>query len=154
MRLNAFTDVCLRVLMTLARADGGQRTSQAIADEIRVPYNHVIKAVSELRRRGAIDVARGRHGGARITEAGLDQRVGELVRDLGMREEILDCEGHESGVPCPFAGECRLRAALARAKEAFLAELDALTIRDLVPPSGVGPVLLGLPRVEAHVPEG
>jgi len=150
MKLNAFTDVCLRVLMVLARAEGGQRTSQAIADEIHVPYNHVIKAVSELRRRGAIEVTRGRLGGARIAEAGLEQRVGELVRGLGMREEIIDCEGHESGVPCPFAADCRLRAALARAREAFLAELDTLTVRDLVATPGAGPVMLGLPRRGSH----
>lgn len=153
MKLNAFTDVSLRVLMVLARAEGRQLTSQRIADEIHVPYNHVIKAVAELRRRGTIQVARGRLGGARITEAGLDQRVGELVRDLSPRAEVLDCAGHETGVPCPFAADCRLREALARAREAFMAELDLLTVRDLVRPGGAGatgPVSLGLPAMGSH----
>ncbi|MGC5049244.1 Rrf2 family transcriptional regulator [Micrococcus porci] len=63
MKLNAFTDICLRVLMTLGRDAGAKMTSQEIADRIGVPYNHVVKAVGELRRRGLVDVARGRAGG-------------------------------------------------------------------------------------------
>lgn len=148
MKLNAYTDVCLRVLMTLADAEGERLTSHQIADRIHVPYNHVIKAVAELRRRGTVEVARGRLGGATIVEAGLDQRVGELVRALAGRDEMLDCTGRESGVACPFAGDCRLRGALHRAREAFFAELDTVRVRDLVTagPAG-GTVLLGLPEL-------
>lgn len=148
MKLNAYTDVCLRVLMTLAGDEGERLTSQQIADRIQVPYNHVIKAVAELRRRGAIDVARGRLGGATIAEAGLELRVGALVRDLAGRDEVVDCTGRESGVACPLAGDCRLRGALHRAREAFLAELDAVRVRDLVAAGpAAGPVLLGLPEI-------
>ncbi|MCT1812644.1 Rrf2 family transcriptional regulator [Micrococcus luteus] len=148
MKLSAYTDVCLRVLMTLAAAEGERLTSQQIADRIQVPYNHVIKAVAELRRRGTIEVLRGRHGGAMIAAAGLDQRVGELVRSLSSRDEVIDCAGRDSGVACPYVGDCRLRGALHRAREAFLAELDTVRIRDLVSAGPVGgPVLLGLPEI-------
>ena len=37
MKLTAFTDVCLRVLMTLGRDAGAKMTSQEIADRIGVP---------------------------------------------------------------------------------------------------------------------
>ena len=104
--------------------------------------------VAELRRRGTIEVLRGRHGGAMIAAAGLDQRVGELVRSLSSRDEVIDCAGRDSGVACPYAGDCRLRGALHRAREAFLAELDTVRIRDLVSAGPVGgPVLLGLPEI-------
>ncbi|MDO5634414.1 MAG: Rrf2 family transcriptional regulator [Micrococcus sp.] len=151
MKLNAFTDVCLRILMTLGRDPERKLTSQDIADEIAVPYNHVIKAVGELRRRGALTVTRGRTGGARITDHGLHLRVGGLVRDLSTRDEVIDCEGKESGTPCPLVGNCALRGALARAREAFLAELDAITLAELLPPlsEATGPVSLGLPPVGA-----
>lgn len=143
MKLNAFTDVCLRVLMTLGRDAGTKLTTQQIADRIAVPYNHVVKAVGELRRRGLVDVARGRAGGAVITEAGLDQRVGQLVRELSTRPEMVDCRGLESGTPCPLLGACRLRSSLARAREAFFAELDRERVRDLTGPATA--TLLGLP---------
>lgn len=145
MKLNAFTDVCLRVLMDLARRPDERATGQRIAEEIAVPYNHVSKAIVELRRRGAVDVARGRYGGAQITPAGLDLSVGSLVRELAPRDEVIDCAGHESGTPCPLAGACRLRAALHRAREAFLAELEPVTVRSLVA-TGI-PVALGLPAL-------
>lgn len=153
MKLNAYTDVCLRVLMSLARGGGGRRmTSQQVADSIDVPYNHVIKAVSELRRRELIHVTRGRLGGAVITEAGLDLRVGALVRDLSTRPEVIDCDGLESGHPCPLAAACSLRGALARAREAFLAELDGVRIRDLVPGAEVALGLPAMPTEGAEVP--
>ena len=144
MRLTAFTDVCLRVLMHLAARDGERMTAQQLAEEIGVPYHHVTKAVVELRSRGALDVARGRTGGACITEAGLDASVGALVRSLTPRTEMVDCDGTESGTPCPLRGQCRLRTALARAREAFFASLDPLRVRDLIP-GGAGPAFLGLP---------
>ena len=79
--------------------------------------------------------------------------MGELVRSLSSRDEVIDCAGHETGVPCPFAADCRLREALARAREAFMAELDLLTVRDLVRPGragATGPVSLGLPAMGSH----
>ena len=84
MKLSAYTDVCLRVLMTLAAAEGERLTSQQIADRIQVPYNHVIKAVAELRRRGTIEVLRGRHGGAMIAAAGLVAWTGSAWPDLAV----------------------------------------------------------------------
>lgn len=146
MKLNAFTDVALRVLLTFGRDPERKLTTQEVADRVGVPYNHVVKAVGELRRRGLLDVTRGRTGGARITEAGLDQRVGELVRALSSRPEVVDCDGIESGVPCPLRAACGLRGALARAREAFFAELDRHAVRDLARAPRAGLALLGLPE--------
>ena len=149
MKLNAFTDVCLRVLMTLGQDAGTKLTTQQIADRIAVPYNHVVKAVGELRRRGLVDVARGRTGGAVITEAGLDQRIGRLVHELNTRPEMVDCTGLESGVPCPLRDGCGLRLALARARDAFYAELDQYRVRDL---TAHNETFLGLPAVGRPAP--
>ena len=42
MKLSTYTDVCLRVLMTLAAAEGERVTSQQIADRIQaVSYTHL-----------------------------------------------------------------------------------------------------------------
>ncbi|PRC62843.1 transcriptional regulator, partial [Mycobacterium sp. ITM-2017-0098] len=50
------------------------------------------------------------------------------VRELEGDREVIDCEG---GSPCPLVAGCRLRRALAKAKEAFYAELDQYTVADL-----------------------
>lgn len=141
MKLNAFGDVCLRTLMLLGARPDRQMTGRDIADAVGTPYNHVSKAILELKRRGALDVTRGRNGGARITEAGLALSIGQLLRDLDPQADIVDCTGQDSptGRACPLLEGCRLRRSLARAREAFYAELDGTTVADLTGP-GPGPV--------------
>lgn len=142
-KLNAFGDVCLRTLMILGAQPGRQMTGRQIAEAVGIPYNHVSKAVLELKNRGALDVSRGRSGGARITTAGLAVSVGRLLRELDTHPDVVDCTGElTGGPPCPLLDGCRLRQALARAREAFYAELDDLTIDQLTGPQS--PVLLSL----------
>lgn len=129
-KLSAFADVCLRTLMFLGSRRDQLVTTKEIAEKIGVPYNHVAKAVVELRKRGALDVSRGRYGGSRITDLGLGLRVGALMRDLDVREDVVDCVS-EAGIPCPLIAACTLRSALRRAREAFYAELDLLSVEDL-----------------------
>lgn len=142
MRLSAYTDVCLRTLMVLG-ARGAQRlTSREISELIDVPYNHVTKAVLELGNLGALDVTRGRYGGASITETGLQMRLGELLRTLDWREDVVDCTSHDGTHDCPMSGGCRLRSALRQARDAFYSSLDELTVAEVVDSS---PSLTRLP---------
>lgn len=133
MKLNAFGDVCLRTLMLLGAQPDRQMTGREIATSVGIPYNHVSKAVLELKHRGALEVTRGRHGGARITPAGLELSVGRLLRDLDTQPDVVDCTGAvtDGGRPCPLLDGCKLRHALARAREAFYAELDGTTVAQL-----------------------
>ncbi|MFI8411640.1 RrF2 family transcriptional regulator [Paeniglutamicibacter gangotriensis] len=143
-KLSAFADVCLRTLMFLGSRRDQQVTTKDIAEQIGVPYNHVAKAIVELRNRGALDVARGRYGGSQITGAGLQLRVGTLMRDLDVREDVVDCVS-DAGVPCPLLAACALRSALRRAREAFYAELDLLSVEDLT--TGSARTLLPFPTI-------
>ncbi|MFE6966306.1 RrF2 family transcriptional regulator [Agromyces sp. NPDC057679] len=140
MKINGFADVCLRTLMLLGAQQGEQLTSREISERIGVPYHHVSKAVLELRRRGALEVARGRMGGARITEAGLALSVGALLRSLDGHQDPVDCITSD-GASCPLIAGCRLRSALHRAREAFYATLDGLTVESLT----ASPSLVSLP---------
>jgi Rrf2 family nitric oxide-sensitive transcriptional repressor len=75
MKINAFADVSLRALMVLAAApEADLLTTQAVADAVGTPYNHVSKAMAKLRMLGLIDVERGRNGGSRLSAAG-DSRL-------------------------------------------------------------------------------
>ncbi|MHA7155728.1 RrF2 family transcriptional regulator [Arthrobacter sp. TMN-50] len=133
MRINAFSDVCLRVLMILASAPhDGLQTSRVIAAEIAIPYNHVSKAVIRLRDHGLVDVVRGRSGGLRISDEGKRVTVGALLRSLDTRNDVADCRTPKGD--CPLLAGCGLRIALARARDAFYAELDGVVIADLAGP--------------------
>ncbi|RFU37985.1 Rrf2 family transcriptional regulator [Actinomadura logoneensis] len=140
MRLTKATDLALRVVMSLAAIDPEPSTARRIAEEMRVPYNHLAKVVARLQRLGVVETRRGRGGGLSLTDAGRTASVGRLVRELEGARDVVECEGD---VPCPLRQACRLRSALRRAQEAFFASLDEVTLADLVA-SPTGPVLLGL----------
>ncbi|MET4096445.1 Rrf2 family transcriptional regulator [Arthrobacter sp. UYCu712] len=139
MKINAFADVSLRALMVLAAAPGGGlMTTQSVADAVRTPYNHVSKAMTKLRALGLIDVERGRHGGARLSSAGRVATVGQLLRQLDTRTDPADCVAATG--TCPLINECRLRRALARAREAFYRELDDVVVASLPTSRQMDPV--------------
>lgn len=143
MRINAFSDVCLRVMMLTAAAPEGELlTSRVISESVGTPYNHVSKAIIRLRDLGLVDVVRGRFGGVRISADGRTASVGWLLRRLDTRTDLVDCESPHGD--CPLIGGCSLRFALRRAREAFYSELDGTIIATLIPPAKTGPVALTL----------
>jgi Rrf2 family transcriptional regulator, nitric oxide-sensitive transcriptional repressor len=142
-RINAFSDVCLRALMLLCAAPEGELfTTQAIADGVGTPYNHVSKAVLKLRSLGLVEAMRGRGGGVRISTAGRRVTVGALLRELDSREDLVDCESPNGD--CPLNNGCGLRGALRRAREAFYRELDDIVISSLPHESQMDPVFVTL----------
>jgi len=130
MRIAAKADVGLRVLMVLAAEPGTRRAAPELASLVATPVNHVSKVVTELGQAGWVEVTRGRAGGALITQAGLDVSVGRVLSALDPREDVAECSGGASG-DCPLLGGCRLRSALQRAREAFYAALDDVSVASL-----------------------
>src|SRR5680860_287321 len=123
MRINAFSDVCLRIIMLLsATPESELETTRAIARRVDTPYNHVSKAIIRLRELGLIESVRGRAGGVRISDAGRRATVGWVLRQLDTRADLADCETTD-GV-CPLIDGCGLRVALRNAREAFYSALD------------------------------
>lgn len=142
MRLTAFTDISLRIVMRLAVERGDElMTTRAISDVLAVPYTHAAKAVARLSEMGLVEARRGRGGGLQLTERGRGASVGSVVRGLEGDGEVVGCE--DALMPCPLRAACRLRAALREAQEAFYASLDEITIASLVA-APAGPVLLSL----------
>ena len=118
MRINAFSDVCLRSLMVLAAApEGGLLRTRTIAEAVGTPYNHVSKAILKLHNLGLVEAVRGRSGGVQISASGRAVTVGQVLRTLDDREDMADC--HASGRDCPLHVQCGLQGALSRAGEAF-----------------------------------
>ncbi len=130
MQLTRFTDLGLRAMMLLAagEADDQRVTTGSIAAGANASENHIAKAVSRLADLGMVHARRGRTGGLALTEEGRRASVGWLVRRLEGDREVIECGGEN---PCPLIPACRLRRALADAKEAFYRELDLYTVSDL-----------------------
>lgn len=130
MQLTRFTDLGLRAMMLLAAGESDERriTTGMIAAGAGASEHHVAKAVSRLVDLGMVHARRGRVGGLELTEAGRSASVGWLVRQLEGDREVVECGGDN---PCPLIAACRLRRALADAKEAFYRELDRHTVLEL-----------------------
>ncbi|HQW07738.1 MAG TPA: Rrf2 family transcriptional regulator [Steroidobacteraceae bacterium] len=137
MRLAAFTDYGLRVLMRLAAAPDESLTTFRIAEEFHIPYNHLAKVVQDLARGGFVTTQRGAGGGMRLARAADRIRLGEVVRYLEQRYALVECFRSDGG-NCLLTPGCRLKSRLAQASEAFIADLDRSSVADCAFP-GPGP---------------
>ena len=130
MRLTAFTDYSLRVLIHVATAPEGRTTIAEIARAFGISENHLVKVVHLLGREGFLVNTRGRGGGLRLARAPRFINVGAVVRATEGGDVPAECFGDESR--CAIARVCRLAGVLAQAVDAFYAVLDGHTLEDLV----------------------
>ena len=142
MRLTAFSDVSLRVLMLLSGLEGEQISTQKIAEGIGTPYNHVAKSVAFLANLGLVESTRGRTGGVRLSEAGARATVGQVLRASEGDIPMVECEGGAND--CPMRHACSLKKILANAREEFFKVLDPVVISELPNEKQMGPVFLEL----------
>ena len=133
MRLTAFTDFGLRVLMRLAGSPDRVVTTEALARELAVSRHHLTKVVRALAAAGYVSTTRGAGGGFRLACPARAITVGAVVRQLEGHRALVECF-REDGGACSLVPCCRLRGHLARAREAFVAELEQVTIADCASP--------------------
>jgi len=131
MRLTAFTDYSLRVLIHVATAPGGRTTIAEVASAYGISESHLVKIVHVLGRGGVLETARGRGGGIALALPSDAINVGAVVR---VTEGIdLPAECFDPGKnACVISRVCRLSGVLQEAMRAFYAVLDGYTVADLV----------------------
>lgn len=131
MRLTSFTDYGLRVLMRLAGETDRAFTTAELADEFRVSRNHLAKVISTLAGAGYLETRRGGGGGARLARPASDIRLGDVVAVLEADQALVECFAPGNNA-CTLIPGCRLKARLAHAEAAFLADLNASTLADCI----------------------
>lgn len=133
MRLTAYTDYTLRVLMYLALKREARATVKEISDCYGISRNHLMKIVQDLSREGIVATARGKSGGIRLALPPEEIRIGAVIRRTEPDFRLVECFG--AGPPaCRLHGSCVLTTAIGEALEAFLEVLDGYTLADLVKP--------------------
>lgn len=146
MRLTAFTDYSLRLLMYLAVGRDRLVTIDEVAAAYGIAKNHLTKVVHLLGVAGDIETVRGKGGGIRLKKAPETINLGTLVRRTEPDLALVPC--FDRAELCPITEACVLQAALQEALAAFLAVLDRFTLADLIVPR---PALAGLLGVETRV---
>jgi len=131
MRLTRFSDIGLRVLIYLERAQdpSAARTHPVTVAEIgaqfEIPVNHLVKVVAELARIGWVKSTRGRNGGLRLAADPATLTIGQVLRKLeGDENDLADCEGTN----CALKMDCQLRGMLRAGMRAFYEAMDRYTL--------------------------
>jgi Rrf2 family transcriptional regulator, nitric oxide-sensitive transcriptional repressor len=130
MRLTLHTDYALRVLIHVAIADGTLITISDIAESFDISKQHLMKVANNLSQKGYLDAVRGRGGGIRLRRQPRDINIGQVVRDIERKLDVIGCL--ERRGYCPIQHVCVLRGALRDATEAFLVVLDTYSLADLI----------------------
>lgn len=131
MRLTAYTDYSLRVLMYLALNEERRPTIAEIAAAHGISRNHLMKVAYDLGQAGYVETVRGRNGGLRLGRAAEAIGLGEVVRLTEPDMDLAPCFAASTTV-CAVQPACRLRSVLALAVKAFLEVLDRHSLADLV----------------------
>lgn len=153
MRLTTYTDYTLRVLiyLTLKYRTGDKATIPEMAQAYGISRNHLMKIVHDLSQRGFIETIRGRSGGTVLARPPETISVGEIVRSAEEGFALVEChvEGQESN--CAVWQACNLKRGFRRALDAFMMELDKMTLADAVTSTTVASSLLGVSLTPARI---
>ena len=129
MHLTQQTNYALRILMYLAATKQPAKISD-IAERHAISRNHLVKIVHRLGLEGYVSTKQGRHGGIELAKPPANISVGEIVRLTEDHMFLVQCFGAQDN-SCKLKPICRLRKTFFRALDAFMRELDSVSIADI-----------------------
>ncbi|HAO80050.1 MAG TPA: BadM/Rrf2 family transcriptional regulator [Verrucomicrobia subdivision 3 bacterium] len=143
MKLSAYSDYAIRVLMQTALRSPQRLTVAEVALTFGISRHHLVKVVHDLSRSGYLVTQRGIGGGFTLARAPKNIRLGDIVRLGEESETVIDCFDGENHL-CRLLPVCRLKSVLDEAAAAFFAVMDRYTLADLVKQQSKMRAVLGL----------
>ncbi len=138
MRLTSYTNYALRILIYCALHPDTLVKVEDISTAHRISRSHLLKATRQLGQLGYLENVRGRSGGIRLGLPPGLIGIGEVVRHTEQQDAFVECFNPGTNT-CPLIGVCKLSLLFRTGLQAFFAELDKVTLADLITN---GPVLL------------
>ena len=132
MHLSRYTDYSLRTLIYLGLHQERVCTISEISDRYNISRNHLLKIVHRLGKAKLILTERGRNGSIRLARDPDHLHVGEVVR-LMEDMALVECFDEDKD-QCRISSACMLKGVLSRGLKAFLAELDQVTLFEILVP--------------------
>jgi Rrf2 family nitric oxide-sensitive transcriptional repressor len=133
MEVSLHSDYSFRVLIYLALQPESEGLSQikTIAETFAISEHHLIKVVQNLVKFGYVDSYRGRGGGIKLAMDPAKINLGQVFRRTEPNLKLLSCFD-PTNQECRIAGFCDLQGVFGAALQAFLRELDAVTLDDVI----------------------
>lgn len=129
MRLAERTDYTLRVML-LTAADPNRPSVAPMTVRLKVTAARVASVVQLRKVKGWFETRCGRGGGVGLAVEPSKLTMGDIVRAIEPDFQLVECSKEES--TCPLFPPCRLVGTFARARDAFVAERDAVTLTNLL----------------------
>ncbi len=131
MQLTRQCEYALRTMLELASHPLGEIiSSKTISERQDIPEDFLKKTVHLLAVNGLVNTVRGTQGGVRLAKNAAEIKVSDVVEAIEGPVAINPCLG--SGFACPNQSKCRISPVLAKAQQAFMAELRKNSLADLV----------------------
>lgn len=143
MKLSAYSDYAVRVLIQTALRSPQRVTVAEVAQTFGISRHHLVKVVHDLGRNGYLTTQRGIGGGFTLARAPETIRLGDIVRLCEETETVIDCRDG-GGQSCRLYPACHLKGVLDEAAAAFFAVLDRYTLADLAKQRSKMRVVLGI----------
>lgn len=135
MRLTTMTDFALRLLMYVGQRPERLCTIAEVARAHGISEAHLMKVTHALGRAGFLRTVRGKGGGMQLAIEPARINLGAVVRAIEPDFLLVECFDRDTS--CVLTGHCRLAGVISGALRAFLAELDACALSDLLAPHAV-----------------
>ena len=127
MRITSFTDYSLRTLMYLANLPADQLSSiKEVSAFYNISQNHMSKVIAQLAKCGYIHTIKGKGGGISLAISPDKIRIGRVIQQLENKLDGVDCLSSN----CPLRPGCKLKIALIKAVESYIATLNEYTLAD------------------------
>ncbi len=130
MKLTAYTNYALRILIYCALREPRLSSVPEIAEAYGISKAHLVKAAHQMVQIGYLTSVRGRSGGIRLAMAPEEIIVGQVVRHTEGDLDLVECFNPDINT-CPLMEVCELSQTMKRARDAFLDVLDQKTLADI-----------------------
>ena len=140
LKINRQTDYAVRVILSLAKREGGTRLSSAvIRREMQIPPAFMGRIVAQLAQAELIITYPGREGGIMLARPPREITLRDVVEAFEGKFCISACL--DGGiVDCPFEAACPVRKRWGKLQVVILQELSKTTFEALANEGAVAPV--------------
>ena len=137
MKLSTRSRYGTRILMELARHQQGEPVQVSrISRNQDIPVKYLEQLIRTLKQANLIKSFRGVNGGHCLAKMPSEISIGQIVRLFEGQTDLVKCISLPEA--CEKSDECRVRGIWAQATAAMYANLDSVTIADLVDANSSG----------------